>query len=134
MLQQAIGEAPGGDAAIQTDPLVNLDRKRLQTRQQLLTTAGDEAGRLLHHQLLVRADFSARFVQHRADAVPHLAGTDQLLRLLTGAHQPSGQQLQIQSLFYRHFVIKADTIPKKTGDQRGTPSVAERIFSAFVLP
>ena len=40
--------------------------------------------------------------------IPHPTCTDELLGLLTRRHQAKGQQMQIQSLFTGHFVIKAE--------------------------
>ena len=41
VLQQAIGEAAGGDAAIQADAPLHQYRESLQARQQFFATSGD---------------------------------------------------------------------------------------------
>ena len=53
VLQQAVAEATGGDAAIEADPPLHPDRQGLQCCQQLLAAAGDEARRRLHLQIQI---------------------------------------------------------------------------------
>jgi len=43
------------------------------------------------------------------------------------------EDLQIQPLFQRHFVIKANVIPKKTVDQPSKSITAMKILSAVAL-
>ena len=99
MLQEAIGEAAGGDAPVQTDPPVHHDRKSLQTSEQFFATAGHEPGRLLHLQLKVVRHLNTGLIEQLTSSIPDFAGTDQLLRLLTRHRQTARQELQIKPLF-----------------------------------
>ena len=82
VLQQAIGEAAGGDAAIQADAPLHQHRESLQARQKFFTPSRDKAGGLLHPQFSLRRHLRSRLVQQGAGAIPHLSSTNQLLRLL----------------------------------------------------
>ena len=82
MLQQAIGEAAGGDAAIQADAPLHRHRESLQARQQFFATSGDKAWGLLNPQFSLRRYLRSGLVQQGAGAIPHLSSTNQLLRLL----------------------------------------------------
>jgi hypothetical protein len=97
VLQQAVTEAAGGDAAVEADPPLHLDRPCLQCRQQLLAAAGDEAWWRLHMEFQIGQDLRARFVEQLI-AAAHLAGADQLLRLLAAGGQAAPHQFQIKTL------------------------------------
>ena len=82
VLQQAIGESPCGDAAVQADAPLHRHRESLQARQQFFATSRDKAGGLLHPQFSFRRHLRSGLVQQGAGAIPHLSSTNQLLRLL----------------------------------------------------
>ena len=99
MLEQAIGEAAGGDPTVQAGAALDSNREGIKACEQLLATAGDKAWRLLHHQLQTLSDHLTGLIQQLPMAIAHLAGTDQLLRLLTGHRQAACHELQIKALF-----------------------------------
>ena len=111
VLEQAIAEAPGGDAAIEADPAPHLQGEGGQGLQQLLPTPGDKSGRLLHVQLRLRQHFRAWLVEHPI-AQAHPPGPDQLLGLLAAGGQAAGHQLLIQTLSAAHGTCAAVIKPQ----------------------
>ena len=82
VLQQAIGETAGGDAAIEADAILHPHRKSLQAGQEFFSTPGNEAGGLFHPQFPIRHHFRSGLIKQGSGTITHLARADQLLRLL----------------------------------------------------
>jgi len=83
VLEKAIGEATGGNSTIQADPVRHRDRERLQSTQQFLPAPRDETRWLLNPQFRGFRNLLPRLLQALTMDVTNLAGTNQLLGLLT---------------------------------------------------
>jgi hypothetical protein len=89
VLEEAVGEAAGGGADVEADPVERVDGEGLEGGFEFEATASDVAGFLLDGEWGVGGDLGAGFIDEAFSAAD-LAGEDEAFGLFAGLAKTAG--------------------------------------------
>jgi hypothetical protein len=119
-LEEAVGEAPGGGAHVETVAAAGLDAERLQCVRELLAAAGDEPRRPLDVQLGPFVDLSPGLVVPRDET-----GENERLRLASGLGQAALDERYVEPFLDPGKVVategEVNLAPTKPSSSRHAP-------------